>query len=79
MKSALHATPYFVRPAWSFHQWIDDRFWGVWRANRVRGSATIQASAGDQACTVAGASSHEEGPSRSRRAAIGAKEIPIGC
>ena len=43
-------------------KWIDDRFWGVARTNRVRWmSYDSGIKPGDQACTVAGCTASHEG------------------
>jgi hypothetical protein len=43
-------------------KWIDDRYWGVTRTNRVRWlSYDSGIKPGDQACTVAGCTASHEG------------------
>jgi hypothetical protein len=61
--SLLHACPYFARPALvRFLKWIDDRYWGVVRSNRVRWLGYDSGvKPGDQACTVAGCTASHEG------------------
>ena len=72
---ALHTCPYFARPALvRTLKWIDDRFWGVTRTNRVRWLGYDSGiKPGDQACTVAGCTaSHEaKGASVSEAADLG--------
>jgi reductive dehalogenase len=60
---SLHTSPFSLRPALvRALKWIDDKFWGVTRANRVRWlSYDTGVKPGDQACTVAGCTASHEG------------------
>ncbi len=60
---ALHTCPYAARPALVHAlKWIDDKFWGVTRTNRVRWLGYDSGiKPGDQACTVAGCTASHEG------------------
>ena len=64
---ALHTCPIPARPALVYAlKWIDDRFWGVTRATRVRWLGYDSGvKPGDQACTVAGCTASHEGKSPS--------------
>ena len=61
--AALSTCPIPARPALvRALKWIDDRFWGVVRNNRVRWlSYDSGIKPGDQACTVAGCTASHEG------------------
>jgi reductive dehalogenase len=61
--SLLHACPYFARPSLvRFLKWIDDRYWGLVRNNRVRWLGYDSGvKPGEQACTVAGCNASHEG------------------
>ena len=64
---SLHTSPFSLRPALvRALKWIDDRFWGVMRATRVRWlSYDSGIKPGDQACTVAGCTASHEGKGHS--------------
>jgi reductive dehalogenase len=64
----LHTCPIPARPALvRALKWIDDRFWGVARTNRVRWlSYDSGIKPGDQACTVAGCTASHEGKGHSQ-------------
>jgi reductive dehalogenase len=72
---SLHTTPFSLRPALvRALKWIDDKFWGVTRAARVRWlSYDTGIKPGDQRCTVAGCTaSHEgKGPSSDMGGTVG--------
>jgi reductive dehalogenase len=64
---SLHTSPFSLRPALvRALKWIDDKFWGVTRATRVRWlSYDSGVKPGDQACTVAGCTASHEGKGHS--------------
>jgi reductive dehalogenase len=64
---SLHTSPFSLRPALvRALKWIDDKFWGVARTNRVRWlSYDTGVKPGDQACTVAGCTASHEGKGQS--------------
>jgi hypothetical protein len=64
---SLHTSPFSLRPALvRALKWIDDKFWGMTRAARVRWlSYDTGIKPGDQACTVAGCTASHEGKGQS--------------
>src|ERR1043166_1561035 len=63
--SLLHGCPYFARPALvRFLKWIDDKFWGVVRNNRVTWLGYDSGiKPGEHGCTVAGCTASHAGHS----------------